>query len=474
MPFQSVPYAPRTMYEPRYNDSIAQLMARQGEIAGQAQMQKAAIWGNAMNNLGQIGAQAYQQHAEQKQAKNREMALNEVLGGWDGQDPQKLFMGLASVIGPEPAIKVAQGIVAVRASKPNQPDPKLFGAKVGALKALKDKMGPEWLPNNWGSIGPMVAEDARAFLGVDLNGEYRPEYAQALDALAEQMAPAQEGAGPKVIPAGGVLADSTGKELYKNPAAAAGRMGNPEPVTINGKPTMATPEEIAQAKQAGATVTPYQAPSQAQPREPKMYEVEVPGPDGTLIKKVVSEAEMRAGVTVAPKSVGNKPVTGAERQALSFYNRAKEASEGIEELEDRITDRNVVSQAWNTSDWMPNIAKSDDQQLYEQHQRTFTEARLRKESGAAIPPAEFESDRKTYWVQPGDSDETKKRKRVARAKLLEGLAYSAGKAYDEFYGEPAPRSGAAPAAGPKDEPPKGVDPAVAERLKKYGKPGGGR
>jgi hypothetical protein len=172
-----------------------------------------------------------------------------------------------------------------------------------------------------------------------------------------------------------------------------------------------------------------------------MYEVEVPGPNGTLIKKLVSESEMRAGVPVAPKSVGNKPVTGAERTALSFYNRAQEATDGIEGLEDRIAGQNVAAQAYNAG--APNWLKSEDRQLYEQRQRTFTEARLRKESGAAIPESEFENDKRTYWVQPGDSEATKTRKREARAKLLQGLAYSSGKAYDEFYGEPAARAGKA-------------------------------
>jgi hypothetical protein len=320
MPFQSMPYAPRTMYEPRYNDSIAMLMARQGEIAGQAQMRKAELWGNAMNNIGQIGAQAYQQHTEQKQAKNREMALNEVLGGWDGQDPQKLFMGLASVIGPESAVKVAQGIVAVRASKPNEPDPKLFGAKVGALKALKDKMGPDWLPSNWGSIGPMVAEDARAFLGVDLAGEYKPEYAQALDALAEQMNPGADADGQVVE-----TVDANGKPVkrfaspdelrqgvpvYEKPAAST---GNPEPVTINGKATMATPEEIAQAKASGATVTPYQAPSQRGPGE-KFWVVR----DGKPIR--IADAEYRPGDLPASTREQGRSVTSGDAGRIADYD----------------------------------------------------------------------------------------------------------------------------------------------------------
>ena len=108
---------------------------------------------------------------------------------------------------------------------------------------------------------------------------------------------------------------------------------------------------------------------------------------------------MRSGVTVAPKSTGNKPVTGAERQSLAYYNRAREAVDGIEELENRIAKRSYASQEFNTR--APNVLKSEDQQVYDQRQRAFTEARLRKESGAAIPESEFANDRRTYWALPG-------------------------------------------------------------------------
>jgi hypothetical protein len=85
--------------------------------------------------------------------------------------------------------------------------------------------------------------------------------------------------------------------------------------------------------------------------------------------------------------------------------------------------------------------QSDLGQQYRQAQRAFTEARLRKESGAAIPNTEFENDAKTYFAQPGDTPATITQKESARAKLLEGLGYSAGKAYEEFYGQPLQKIG---------------------------------
>jgi hypothetical protein len=135
------------------------------------------------------------------------------------------------------------------------------------------------------------------------------------------------------------------------------------------------------------------------------------------------------------KPVTKKAVTGAERQTLSFYNRAKEASESLAAggLEESIAKQNAMGALWGQH--APNIVQTKEQQLYRQAQRAFTEARLRKESGAAIPPAEYDSDAKIYFAQPGDTKETIAQKQRARQAVLDGLKFSSGRAYGEFYGE---------------------------------------
>jgi hypothetical protein len=149
-----------------------------------------------------------------------------------------------------------------------------------------------------------------------------------------------------------------------------------------------------------------------------------------------------------PAAQAARSVTGSERQTLSFYNRAKEASDMLAQgdLEGRIAQQNTLGQLWGQ--YAPNIAQTKDQQLYRQAQRAFTEARLRKESGAAIPDAEYASDANTYFAQPGDSKETIAQKQQARQAVLDGLKFSSGRAYDEFYGEAAgPARGGDPGAG---------------------------
>jgi hypothetical protein len=173
--------------------------------------------------------------------------------------------------------------------------------------------------------------------------------------------------------------------------------------------------------------------------------------NGDIVEEYVSPQEAKARGAMK-KPIPQKPVTGAERQTLSFYNRAKEASEALAQggLEERVSKQNGMGALWGQ--YAPNIAQTKDQQLYRQAQRAFTEARLRKESGAAISQQEYENDGRIYFAQPGDSPETIAQKQKARQAVLDGLKFSAGKAYSEFYGEP----GGAPSGGGGGKDPLGI------------------
>ena len=160
-----------------------------------------------------------------------------------------------------------------------------------------------------------------------------------------------------------------------------------------------------------------------QPRDERIVQIE--GPDGKAIWVRESQAEGK------PAAQAARAVTGMERQTLAFYNRAKEADELAVQFED--TSQSLAREY--QQQYAPNVAQTRDQQRYRQAQRAFTEARLRKESGAAIPTAEYENDARTYFAQPGDTPEVKAQKRTARQTVLNGLKFSSGRAYEEFYGE---------------------------------------
>jgi hypothetical protein len=151
-----------------------------------------------------------------------------------------------------------------------------------------------------------------------------------------------------------------------------------------------------------------------------------------------------------------KPVTDAQRKNLSFYRRGKEALDTLntplasgQSLEDTIASQGLMNQARLGYEGPgSNLLKSEEQQQYRAAQRAFTEARLRKESGAAVPTSEYDNDAKTYFVQVGDSPSVIKQKRIARQTVLEGIANEAGRAYDEWYGEAFDKSGAGGAGAP--------------------------
>jgi hypothetical protein len=151
-----------------------------------------------------------------------------------------------------------------------------------------------------------------------------------------------------------------------------------------------------------------------------------------------NNATIAAGGASGAGSV--KPSTGAEKRAMNFFLRAENASKELNAIEDKIQKSGTASKA--QMKYMPGILQTKDQQIYEQAQRQFTEARLRKDSGAAIKDEEYKADQRTYFVQPGDSDAVVKRKRLAREVLLKGLRQESGRAYDEFYGESANSGGA--------------------------------
>lgn len=140
----------------------------------------------------------------------------------------------------------------------------------------------------------------------------------------------------------------------------------------------------------------------------------------------------------AAKPVGSeKPPTGQQNRALGFFNRARQADDDLEAIEGDINALGVVGQ--ERLKHAPNALQSEAGQKYHQARRAFTEARLRKDSGATIKDSEYEADEKTYFPQPFDSKEVLEQKRRARANVLASLAAEAGdSALRNFYGDDGP------------------------------------
>lgn len=114
--------------------------------------------------------------------------------------------------------------------------------------------------------------------------------------------------------------------------------------------------------------------------------------------------------------------TAEEQRAASYGDRALEAHRNVIALEDK----GFTPGFWNkVGDALPfgmgNYLQSEDLQKYRQGVSQFAQAILRKESGAAISPTEYEMTDKTYFPQPGDSKTVIEQKRTARESIITQL-----------------------------------------------------
>jgi hypothetical protein len=184
------------------------------------------------------------------------------------------------------------------------------------------------------------------------------------------------------------------------------------------------------------------APPPRTPRNPSFDRMTLVGPDG---RQVVFGVDLESGQTrqidlpdgfnVAGGTPAQKPPTGAQEATLGFFNRMKEAIDIMEEVENQVTDRDlIVINESPLPEFINYRLLSPAGQRYARAQKQYTEARLRKESGAAIPENEYQSDRMVIMRQQADTPETLADRRRSRRTTLSGFGNQAGPAYDAYYG----------------------------------------
>lgn len=135
------------------------------------------------------------------------------------------------------------------------------------------------------------------------------------------------------------------------------------------------------------------------------------------------------------ESTSVKPANQTQYTVAGYANRMEQANVIIDQLESKIATHNPATYAMQTAQLYPNYLKSGDIQSIEQAERNFVNAILRRESGAAIAPSEFESAQRQYFPMPGDKKDVLEQKRQNRLMSIQGLVNAAGSAY-----EPAPTS----------------------------------
>lgn len=167
-------------------------------------------------------------------------------------------------------------------------------------------------------------------------------------------------------------------------------------------------------------------------KKPGLIPVNANLPGGTkeiyIDPKKPNEFNPEAFRTKAQIAEDVKPATVDERKAAGFASQAEAANRQLEEVMKKY-DPAAVDQYINTK--LSPIFKGGPIRTYEQVQRDFVAAVLRRESGANIPQPEFESEVKRYFPQPGDTAEVIQQKAASRARKIESLIGEAGKAYKQ-------------------------------------------
>lgn len=140
--------------------------------------------------------------------------------------------------------------------------------------------------------------------------------------------------------------------------------------------------------------------------------------------------------TLVPLAGGpaDKSVNPTENQsnAAAFADRMNAADKTISSLEGKYSPFKISIATSNKTSMIPggtalaNAALGENEQKVEQAQREFINAILRRESGAAISPSEFESYSREYFPEPNDLPGKIQQKREARARAIAGLNKAAG------------------------------------------------
>lgn len=207
-----------------------------------------------------------------------------------------------------------------------------------------------------------------------------------------------------------------------------------------------TPEQIGQRKATEAGTMWDQAGRRIFTDQQRIDAQNRPAPTTSEPLVAVINSEGQEELVPRSQAAGRrpastrKPVIGQEKTALAFYQRMTEALDNMNAIEDSLSQKDlyIINNAPGPQ-VIKNALLSDAGRRYAAALNSYTEARLRKESGAAIPVSEYQSDRQTIARQVGDDPGTIAQKRSMRENTAEGIGFASGRAYEEYYGKPFPK-----------------------------------
>lgn len=171
-------------------------------------------------------------------------------------------------------------------------------------------------------------------------------------------------------------------------------------------------EAMQRYNQFGANITTKDSPGQ---RAQKIASVGGEGVYQTPLEKaqianIYSQIAERNNPTGGGGVVTltGKPQNASQSSANGYADRLNMSNIVIDDIGGKFTG------TFDVGGSMPNFLQSGERQSYEQAKRNFITAVLRRESGAAISPSEFDTEALKYFPQAGDKPETVIQKSNAR------------------------------------------------------------
>lgn len=424
-----------------YARNAAQIMANSAAARANAQRQSGQIWGQTLSNIGQIASDTITQIPkirEQERAAKAQEAQDQQLRDLFSSDQMPSPSAIIKAVGPERGSKIINGLASLRGDVVDpqtqfEKTQKVLRNVILGMNAIPDDLRGQAYPSVRQSLiqrGVIKPEDAPE--------QYDPAW-WAQTAAYGQEPPKKED--PKMfnLGVGGKLVDAEGNVIADNPQQQREITANPTEASLalaaaRGDQAAAQALKLMRSQRVtgsgGGGGSSSSGLVDAVMANPNIYNTLTPS-----AKTAIAPELAKRGFKGFESPNAGKAPTGAQNKALSFFNRAKQASDDMQSIEGEIAKMGLGGQTRMAL--APNFAQTQTGQLYNQAQRAFTEARLRKDSGAAIPDSEFANDRRTYFVQPGDSPETIAQKARARAGVLASIAFEAGPALHQFYGDDA-------------------------------------
>ena len=163
-----------------------------------------------------------------------------------------------------------------------------------------------------------------------------------------------------------------------------------------------------------ANIKPWDSISDAQQKATRVSGISILSSGGGSGTGLVGTGQLISSVT-------GKPLTDAERLSQGYASRMVSSSSIIDRIGSQFTGAgSYIGQL------LPNILKSAERQQFEQAQRDFINAVLRRESGAAIAESEFKSAAQQYFPKPGDTAAVVAQKARNRQVSIDALKLSGG------------------------------------------------